>query len=141
MPAPIGLPPAEAVTPERERERVREAARGMEAALVRQMLSAMERAQLEEGLFGSGPGAGAWQTAFQMFLSEALSEREPFGLAEGIADELLRGREGRAGAGLPDGPAGAELMLGVADGSDGFLFFREGTQAEPKVTDKSKEKP
>ncbi len=70
------------------REAIREAARGLEAALLREMLTAMERAQLEDGLFGKGPGSGAIQSTFELLLTEALGETEPFGIADRVADQL-----------------------------------------------------
>jgi Rod binding domain-containing protein len=82
---------AAAVAEAREsREAIREAARGLEAALLREMLTAMERAQLEDGLFGKGPGSGAIQSTFELLLTEALGETEPFGVADRIADQLAR---------------------------------------------------
>lgn len=89
---------------------VRRAARGLEEVMLRQMLAAMERAQLENGLFGDGAGAGARGTAFQLMLSEALAAREPFGLAERVASQL--GQDRRAADQLAElaAPAATELI-------------------------------
>lgn len=76
---------------------IRDAARGLEGALLREMFTAMERAQLEEGLFGKGPGSGAIQSTFELLLTEALGESEPFGVAEQIAAQLSRARTGTGG--------------------------------------------
>ncbi|RMG47390.1 MAG: hypothetical protein D6718_03685 [Acidobacteria bacterium] len=87
MGGPAAIVPASG--PREDREAVRRAARGLEAVLLRQMLAAMERAQLEEGLFGRSAGAGARQTTFEILLTEALAEAEPLGLAPRVAEELL----------------------------------------------------
>lgn len=73
---------------------VREAARGFEALLLRQMLQAMQKAQLESGLFGKSAGSGTRQAAFDLMLTEALAETEPLGLAEQIQGELQERPEG-----------------------------------------------
>jgi Rod binding domain-containing protein len=71
---------------------IRRAAQGLEAALVRRMLQAMEKAQLKGGLFGESSAGKTRQTQFQMLLSEAIAEQEPFGIAEAISRQL--GQEG-----------------------------------------------
>lgn len=67
---------------------IRRAARGFEAALVRRMLEAMEKAQLQSGLFGGSAEGKTRQTTFHMILSEAIAETEPFGLAEAVTRQL-----------------------------------------------------
>ncbi|GEM_PF-3835901 len=72
-----------------DRQAIIDAARGLETALVQQMLSAMARAQLEgDGFFGSGSGSGAMQSTFDMMLEKVLGPELRLGLAEKIADEL-----------------------------------------------------
>ncbi len=67
---------------------IRKAAQGLEAGLLRQMLRAMEKAQLEGGLFGAGAEGKTRAAAFELMLSEMLAEREPLGLAEQIAEQI-----------------------------------------------------
>ena len=71
-------------------EAIRKAARGLEAGLLRQMLRAMEKAQLEDGLLGGGAEGKTRAAAFELMLSEMLAEREPLGLAKQIAEQLER---------------------------------------------------
>ncbi len=71
------------------------AARGLEAILIRQMLAAMERAQLEDGLFGRGPGTGTMATTFELLVSEALAEDAPLGLARQVVEQLAGDTAGR----------------------------------------------
>ncbi|UCF66052.1 MAG: hypothetical protein JSV80_09590 [Acidobacteriota bacterium] len=101
MNIPPAPPPAGRQTAERQQasaQAVRQAARGFEAMLLHQMLTAMQRAQLENGLLGSGTGAGARQTAFELLLTEALAESEPLGLAGRLAEELAESGEIKAEA-------------------------------------------
>ena len=67
---------------------IRRAAQGLEAVLVRRMLQAMEKAQLQGGLFGDSSAGKTRQTQFQMLLSEAIAKQEPFGIAEAIGQQL-----------------------------------------------------
>ena len=67
---------------------VRKAARGLEAVLIREWVSAMEKAQLESGVFGKSAGAGARSATFHLLLSEALGENEPLGIAGKVAEAL-----------------------------------------------------
>lgn len=97
-PPPVGNQPSAAL-PAEEVAAIRKAARGWEAVLMRQLLSAMEKAQLEEGgFFGQQTTFGAHQTTFELFLSESLTENGPLGLADKIAEQLIRARSGLAGA-------------------------------------------
>jgi Rod binding domain-containing protein len=72
----------------RDVDALRRAAQGLEAALIRRMLQAMEKAQLQSGLFGGSSAGKTRQTQFQMMLSEALAEQEPFGISEAIVRQL-----------------------------------------------------
>lgn len=92
---------------------IRQAAQGLEAELLRQMLHAMQRAQLENGLFGASAGSGARQTAFEMLLTQQLAALEPLGLAAQIEQQLA----GRIGAVQPlpaTRPAGLSPALIMA---------------------------
>ncbi len=111
------------------REQVREAARGLEAVLLRQLISSMEKAQLDGGFFGRSAGSGARQTTFELLLSQALAENEPLGLAEKIAEQLAPGED--AGGSLRQAAALAgEVPFGdLLDGRpSSFENFRVGTQ-------------
>ncbi|MDQ7007266.1 MAG: hypothetical protein Q9Q40_08540 [Acidobacteriota bacterium] len=105
-------------------EAIRKAARGLEAGLLRQMLRAMEKAQLEDGLFGGGAEGKTRAAAFELMLSEMLAEREPLGLAEQIAEQLER-EEG-----------GAAALGSLRDPSPGWSdIFRWGAQETPESAD------
>ncbi len=99
-----------------ETQAIRKAARGFEAMLLRELMSAMEKAQLEEGgFFGASSGFAAHQTTMELYLTEALAEREPLGLADDIARQLSRTDSfdlSRGGAQVS--AAAAEKTLGAA---------------------------
>ncbi len=115
--------------PRETRQRVREAARGLEAVLLRQLISSMERAQLEGGFFGRSAGSGARQTTFELLLSRALAESEPLGLAEKIAEQLVPGGDGGERLRRAAALAGEALPAGLLDGRPPFSGnFRVGTQ-------------
>ncbi len=142
--ASAALLAGEAVREARDtREAIREAARGLEGALLREMLTAMERAQLEDGLFGKGPGSGAIQSAFELLLTEALGESEPFGVADRIADQLARTAK-RTGGESAQKPPGARDSAGIAlrealdlarEGGISFdqvpIYSNEGSRSAP----------
>ena len=121
-----------ALGPDRQpgvRDQGGEAARGLEAVLLHQLISAMEKAQLDGGFFGKSAGAGARQTTFELLLSRALAENEPLGLAEKIAEQLVPGEDG--GDSLRDAAAlaGGVSLEGLLDGRPSFSEnFRVGTQ-------------
>ncbi len=71
-------------------EKIREVAKGFEAGFLRQMIDAMERAQLDEGFFGSSAGSKTRQTTFQLLLSDALAQDGSLGLADQITEELTK---------------------------------------------------
>lgn len=100
---------------------IRAAARGIEAALIRQMLRAMEKAQLENGLFGGSSAGKTRGTAFELMLSEALAESEPFGLAAQIERQLTAGRVSEESISSVEGEAGVDAGGSLPDWSD---FFR-----------------
>lgn len=88
----VPRPPA---LPSDEMAELRQAARGLEAALFRQLLEAMQKAQLEEGgFFGQQSTFAAHQTTFELFLADAMAENGPLGLADQIAEQLSRSRAG-----------------------------------------------
>lgn len=111
---------------------IRAAARGIEAALIRQMLRAMEKAQLENGLFGGSSAGKTRGTAFELMLSEALAENEPFGLAGQIEQQLAAGRVSEETLSSVEGSGGADSGASLPDWSD---FFRWEPQEMPRAAD------
>ena len=111
------------------REQVREAARGLEAVLLRRLISSMEKAQLDGGFFGKSAGSGARQTTFELLLSQALAENEPLGLAEKIAEQLAPGEDAGGSLRQAAALAGEVPLAGLLDGRPSFSGnFRVGTQ-------------
>lgn len=149
--APPSVQPRAAIKPlpasaaPADRDAIRRAAIGLEAALFHQMLEAMEKAQLDEGFFGQGAAAGTQQTQFELLLSQALAERGPLGLADQIADQLSRrpvapaltARPPAAHAGLP-GPLqrSGTPSIPLDLSSPAFRFFQEGAQVSPLAVEK-----
>ena len=113
-------------------EAIRAAARGIEAALIRQMLRAMEKAQLENGLFGGSPAGKTRGTAFELMLSEALAESEPFGLASQIGQQLATGQTRGESLRSVAGEGGADPGGSLPDWS---AFFRWEAQETPLTAD------
>ncbi|MBP7146471.1 MAG: hypothetical protein KBD01_02925 [Acidobacteria bacterium] len=117
-----------------QRAAIQKAARGLEAALLREMFKAMQRAQLEEGSFFGGSGeAGPRSTLFEVYLTEAIAEREPLGLAAKIADQLT-----------PSGPAASPGASGASKPSAdlgspprSFGNMRSGAQVRLDVAEKT----
>jgi Rod binding domain-containing protein len=107
---------------------LRDASRGLEEVLIKEMLSAMSRAQLESGgFFGADATGGTRQTTFEVFLSQALAETEPLGIADRLAVEI--GRD----------PAAARAAAGTATFDPAGLVFRNltlGAQVEPGPAEK-----
>lgn len=99
--------------------KLREAARGLEEVLLKEMLSAMTRAQLEHGgFFGGGSDGGTRQTSFELLLSQSLAQAEPLGLADRIAGEVAA-MQGGAGGGAVEAAlvAGAAARQAAVDGA------------------------
>ena len=121
------------VTPTRQEDALR-AARGLEAILVRQMLAAMERAQLEDGLFGKGPGTGTMATTFELLVSEALVEDAPLGLARQVAEQLVGDAGGRA---TVEALAGSipvtDLPVQVRHGLNAYETMRQRDSSSSRV--------
>ena len=84
----------ESGTSARERARLEKAARSFESMLLQSMLKEMRQAQLENGFFGSGPGASVYEGMFESHLAQHLSRESPLG----IADALLRSWEQEPGS-------------------------------------------
>jgi len=124
----LPAPPAGNVERTETWKKVEEAARGLEAVLLRQMLAAMEKAQLESGLFGTSPGSGALGTAFDLMLTEALGESAPLGLASQLASNL-EGRQDQLNQLLEAGnPDLYELVHELDFRPSGFDLFQSGAQ-------------
>ncbi len=98
------------------------AAKKLEAVLMQNTITAMEKAQLTEGFFGSGPQKQGLEATFEHFLGESLSKGRGMGLAEQIVDQWMRGRT----------PARAQTdtktLESLALGPDTSRFFRSGAQ-------------
>lgn len=91
--------PDAAAASERERARLREAAEAFEAILVRSLLEAMRRAQLDEGFFGDGPGASTYEAMFEEELAGLIARHSPLGIADAL-EARWTGSERGAGAAL-----------------------------------------
>ncbi|GAB4368072.1 MAG: hypothetical protein Kow0062_01010 [Acidobacteriota bacterium] len=131
------VPPAAA-----GREEALRAARGLEAVLIRQVLAAMERAQLEHGLFGQGPGTGTMATTFELLVSEALAERAPLGLADRIVDQLAGdgSRRRTIEALVREIPAG-ELEVPARRGANAYETLRHADSSFPAIGRKGRWTP
>jgi hypothetical protein len=139
-PAPVN-PAAASAAPhaarEVDREAIRRAARGLEEVLLKQMIDAMVRAQLENGgFFGDGSAGGTRETTFEIMLSQALAERAPLGLADQLAGQLARDPAALAAAQGAGGPDPATLAL--PGGNTGVVFtkFTDGPQGHVGRTEK-----
>lgn len=77
-------------------EKVREAAQQFEALLATMLVKEM-RAGLEEGFFGSGPGADTFSGMLDEHLGRELTEKPLFGMTE-ILEDFARQRVQRAAA-------------------------------------------
>lgn len=77
-------------------ERVAEAARQFEALLASMLVKEM-RAGLEEGFFGSGPGADTFSGMLDEHLGRELTEQPLFGMVE-ILEDFARQRIQQAAA-------------------------------------------
>lgn len=101
------------------------AAKKLEAVLMQNTITAMEKAQLTEGFFGSGPQKQGLEATFEHFLGESLSKGRGMGLAEQIVDQWMRGRT----------PARTQMdtktLESLALDPDTSRFFRGGAQVEP----------
>ena len=142
MPGAGAIPPVAAHPADGRAGQALRAARGLEGLLIRQMLVAMERAQLEHGLFGSGPGSGTMATTFELLVSEALARRAPLGLARQIADQLA-GAPGRS-ARVADlaGPSPAELAPpAVRQGLNAYGSSRYGGSSSSAIGRKDRWTP
>ncbi len=97
-------------------------AKKLEAVLMQNTLTAMEKAQLTEGFFGSGPQKQGLEATFEHFLGESLSKGRGMGLAEQIVDQWMRGR-------TPIRPlADTKNLESLALGPDTSRFFQGGAQ-------------
>ena len=111
---------------------MRKAAVEFESLLVEHLLQTMSKAQLDEGFFGSGPGASTWESFFQETMAGKLAESSPLGLARSLeaqwagrpgdsrlAESALSGlRNALAQAAHPSAPPrdlGAQVPPGPAD--------------------------
>lgn len=143
-----GAAQATAPISRRDSDRLLEAARAFESMLVQMMLREMRDAQLENGFFGGGTGAGIYEGLFERFLSDRLAEDSPFGITRellrrwrddsGAADEALRRMEQARGRGVyleaalgadPETAAVTKDSLGSTD------QIVRGTAKEPGVRD------
>ncbi len=106
-------------------EQIREVAQGFESAFIRRMLDAMQRAQLNEGFFGSSATGKTRSAQFQAVLSDLLAESEPLGLAEQIRAELTEQM----------GTDGGEKR--AAPPPDWFNIFRWEAQEAPDDAEES----
>jgi|GEM_PF-851016 len=70
-------------------EKVREAARQFEALLATMLVKEM-RAGLEEGFFGSGPGADTFSGMLDEHLGRELTEQPLFGMVEILEDFAMQ---------------------------------------------------
>ncbi len=102
--------------PTAEARRLREAAEAFEALVVETLLRTMREAQLEEGLFGRGPGASIYEGMFDAHVAGSLARGSPFGVARALeeswAPHLDRVRAADRGADLKSGAPGPIGMDG-----------------------------
>lgn len=123
-------------------EEARRAARGLEGLLIRQMLVAMERAQLEHGLFGQGPGSGTMATTFELLVSEALADRAPLGLARQIAGQLSGSHEVLARVEDLAAPTPAETIpAAVRHGANAYGSIRHTSSSSSAIGRKDRWTP
>ena len=131
MPGPVESPAATVPG-------LREAARGLEEVLIKEMLSAMTRAQLESGsFFGQDVSGGTRETTFEIFLSQALAQQEPLGLADGLASEI--GRDpgaARTAAGTARFDPASLLAGSPAAAAAVFRNFTPGAQVQSRGAEK-----
>jgi Rod binding domain-containing protein len=126
--SPIDLEPtaARAATADRQSE-LRRAAEAFEALFVRILLERMREAQLEDGLFGSGPGAQVYDGLFDHHLSTRMAGRSPFGIADALEARWRAGEE-------PDRPA---LLALEALDREGIAARYRQRSSGPQVLDVS----
>ena len=115
---------------ERRFRAVREAAGGFEALLYRELIGAMRRAQLDEGLFGSSAGADTLEGLFDLY-----QDREDGTVYLAIRDEQLGGEylhfsyvlDGLPALGLFRGNFLWEQVFSVSRHFDRIEFVGENT--------------
>lgn len=94
--------------------RLREAAEAFEALLIESLLRTMREAQLEDGLFGRGPGASIYESMFDAHVAGRLARGSPFGVARAL-EQSWAPRLEPAGGGQPgpDAVARPDLKSGM----------------------------
>jgi flagellar protein FlgJ len=83
-----------AASPSGEKERLKQAAKAFEALLMQTMLKSMRQAQLQDGLFGAGPGASVYEGLFDERMSEQMSEKSPLGIATMLEEQWTSRMDG-----------------------------------------------
>lgn len=118
-------PPA----PAAEARRLREAAEAFEALLIETLLRTMRETQLEDGLFGRGPGASIYEGMFDAHVAGSLARGSPFGVARAL-EESWAPRLDPAG-GRERGPADGAVRSNLKSRAPGPIGMA-GERAGPK---------
>lgn len=117
-----------------DRAELLQAARRLEATLLRTTVDALQRAQLEQGFFGSGPQRQGMEATFEHFLGEALGTERGAGRGTGLAEQIvaqwLRGRE-------PVAAEQARQAHAFSIDPDPSSFLRSTAQVAGTPTEKS----